>query len=74
LWPRLHRAGARRIGPDALLAVEHKVALGDPISTRAALREAIQVHLGLANYGQPDPVGFGEHDLADRRAVRRSMR
>src|SRR3954452_4671401 len=45
LWPRLHRAGARRIGPDALLAVEHKVAFGDPISTRAVGREAIQVHL-----------------------------
>ena len=38
-------------GPDALLAVEHKFALGDPINTRAAGREAIQVHLGLANYG-----------------------
>jgi probable F420-dependent oxidoreductase len=44
--------------PDALLAVEHTVALGDPTSTRAAGREAIQVHFGLELPGQPDPHGL----------------
>jgi probable F420-dependent oxidoreductase len=63
-----YTARARELlGPDALLAVEHKVALGDPISTRAAGRQAIQVHLGLANYrANLIRMGFGEHDLDDR--------
>jgi probable F420-dependent oxidoreductase len=55
------------VGPDALLAVEHTVALGDPTSTRAAGREAIQVNLGLANYrANLARMGFGKDDLADR--------
>jgi len=56
----------QRLGPDALLAVEHKVALGDPTRTRADGREAIQVHLGLANYrANLARMGFGEDDLTD---------
>jgi probable F420-dependent oxidoreductase len=54
------------LGPDALLAVEHKVALGDPTRTRANGREAIHVHLGLANYrANLARMGFSEDDLAD---------
>lgn len=55
------------IGPDALLAVVQKVAVGDPTSTRVAGRDAIQVGLGLANYrANLSRMGFGEDDLADR--------
>jgi len=55
------------VGPDALLAVEHKVALGDPISTRIAGRQAIQVNLGLANYrANLTRMGFDEDDLTDQ--------
>jgi probable F420-dependent oxidoreductase len=55
------------IGADPLLAVEHKVALGDPSSTRAAGREAIAGNnLGLANYrANLTRMGFGEEDMAD---------
>ena len=57
-----YTAYARQLlGPDALLAVEHKVALGDPTRTRVAGREAIQVHLGLANYrANLARMGFGD--------------
>src|ERR1700741_2318567 len=48
--PFYTRRARALVGPDALLAVEHKVALGDAKSTRAAGREAIQVNLGLTNY------------------------
>jgi probable F420-dependent oxidoreductase len=65
-----YTARARELlGPDALLAAEHQVALGEPISTRAAGRQAIQVHLRLANYrASLTRLGFGEHDLDDRRS------
>ena len=54
------------VGPDALLAVEHKVALGGSDNTRAAGREAIKVNLGLANYrANLTRMGFGEEDLAN---------
>jgi|tagenome__1003787_1003787.scaffolds.fasta_scaffold20954932_3 probable F420-dependent oxidoreductase len=63
--PAYTRRARELVGPDALLAVEHKVALGDPIRTRAAGREAIQVHLGMANYrANLARMGFGEGDLA----------
>jgi hypothetical protein len=54
------------IGPDAMLAVEHKVALGDLHSTRGAGRENIAAnHLGLANYrANLMRMGFAEEDLA----------
>jgi probable F420-dependent oxidoreductase len=53
------------IGPDALLAVEHKVALGDPTSTRAAGRNATHAHLGLVNYrASLARMGFGDDDMA----------
>jgi probable F420-dependent oxidoreductase len=55
------------IGPDALLAVEHKVALGNPSSTRAAGRNAIHAHLGLVNYrANLARMGFGKDDMAGR--------
>jgi probable F420-dependent oxidoreductase len=54
------------IGPDAMLAVEHKVALGDLRSTRGAGRENIAANnLGLANYrANLIRMGFAEEDLA----------
>ena len=54
------------IGPDAMLAVEHKVALGDLHSTRGAGRENIAANnLGLANYrANLMRMGFAEEDLA----------
>ncbi|MEK6441481.1 TIGR03620 family F420-dependent LLM class oxidoreductase [Pseudonocardia sp. T1-2H] len=65
--PAYTRQARELIGPDALLAVEHTVALGDPTSTRAAGRDAIQVNLGLANYrANLTRMGFGEDDRADR--------
>jgi probable F420-dependent oxidoreductase len=62
-----YTASARQLlGPDALLAVEHKVALGHPTRTRADGRAAIQVHLGMANYrANLARMGFGEDDLTD---------
>jgi probable F420-dependent oxidoreductase len=64
--PAYTRRSRELLGPDALLAVEHKVALGDPDSTRAAGRDAIKVNLGLANYrANLTRMGFGEEDLAD---------
>ena len=63
--PAYTRRARELVGPDALLAVEHKVALGDSASTRAAGRDAIEVHLGLANYlVNLTRMGFGEDDLA----------
>ncbi len=60
--PAYTRRSRELLGPDALLAVEHKVALG----TRAAGRDAIKVNLGLANYrANLTRMGFGEEDLAD---------
>ncbi|GAA1267051.1 LLM class F420-dependent oxidoreductase [Pseudonocardia aurantiaca] len=65
--PAYTRQARELIGPDSLLAVEHTVTLGDPTSTRAAGRAAIQVNLGLANYRvNLTRMGFGEDDLADR--------
>jgi probable F420-dependent oxidoreductase len=63
--PEYTRQTRQLVGPEALLAVGHKVALGDPTSTRAVGREAIQVNLALANYrGNLTRMGFGEDDLA----------
>ena len=64
--PAYTRRARELVGPDALLAVVHKVVLGDPASTRTAGRESIQVNLGLANYrANLIRMGFGEDDLAD---------
>lgn len=62
-----YTARARELmGADAMLAVEHKVALGDPTSTRAAGRAAMRVNLGLANYrANLTRMGFAEDDLAE---------
>src|SRR5246127_414874 len=53
------------IGPDAMLAVEHKVALGDLHSTRGTARENIAANnLALANYrSNLMRMGFAEEDL-----------
>ena len=53
------------IGPDAMLAVEHKVALGALHSTRVAGRENIAANnLALANYrANLMRMGFAEEDL-----------
>jgi len=59
------RHARERVGPDPLLAVEHKVALGDEVRSRAAGRQAIAVNLGLANYrANVARIGFSEEDLA----------
>lgn len=64
--PAYTRRARELVGPDALLAVVHKVVLADPGSTRTAGRESIQVNLGLANYrANLIRMGFGEDDLAD---------
>jgi probable F420-dependent oxidoreductase len=56
-----------RIGADAVLVVEHKVAIGELDVTRAAGRDAIYPHLQLVNY-QTNLVrmGFTEDDMAGR--------
>ena len=64
--PAYTRRARELVGPDALLAVVHKVVLGDPASTRTAGRKSIQVNLGLANYrANLIRMGFGEDVLAD---------
>jgi probable F420-dependent oxidoreductase len=64
--PGYTRRARELVGPDAPLAVEHKVALGDPDSTRAVGRESIKVNLGLANYrANLTRMGFGEEEVAD---------
>jgi probable F420-dependent oxidoreductase len=62
-----HTAQAREIiGPDALLAPEHKVALTtDAEAARAAGRKALEIYLNLANYlNNWKRLGFGDEDLA----------
>jgi probable F420-dependent oxidoreductase len=64
--PEYTRQARELVGPDALLAVVHKVTLGDPAGTRAIGRESIQVNLGLANYrANLTRMGLSEDDLAD---------
>lgn len=63
-----HTASARTImGPDALLAPEHKVVLtNDPEEARAVGRKALKMYLGLVNYRNNWlRHGFTEDDLAD---------
>jgi probable F420-dependent oxidoreductase len=62
-----HTAFARKvIGPDALLAPEHKVVLdSDPDRARAIGRKVVKGYLGLVNYRQNLlRFGFSEDDLA----------
>ena len=66
--PAYTRRARELLGPDALLAVEHKVAIGDQDSTRAAGREAIEVNLGLVNYRTNlDPNGLRRRGPGRRR-------
>jgi probable F420-dependent oxidoreductase len=63
-----HTAFARKvIGPDALLAPEHKVVLDtDAERARAIGRKVVKRYLGLVNYRQNLlRFGFSEDDLAD---------
>jgi probable F420-dependent oxidoreductase len=63
--PAYTRQARQLVGPDALLAVEHKVALGDDARSRTAGREAIGVNLRLANYrANLLRMGFGDDDFA----------
>lgn len=65
--PSYTRRARELIGRDALLAVEHKVALGDVVDSRANSRDAIHLFLGLANYrANLLRMGFAEDDLAGR--------
>jgi probable F420-dependent oxidoreductase len=63
-----HTASARKIiGPDALLAPEHKVVLEtDAELARALGRKIVKGYLGLVNYRQNLlRFGFSEDDMAD---------
>lgn len=66
LVPAAYTGPAREVvGPDALLAVEHKVALGNRAATRTAGRNTIHLYLGLSNYlANLRRLGFTEADLA----------
>jgi probable F420-dependent oxidoreductase len=66
--PAYTRRARELLGPNAMLAVEYKVALGDPDNTRAAGRDEIATNnLGLANYRTNlTRMGFTEEDIADR--------
>jgi probable F420-dependent oxidoreductase len=62
-----HTREARRIvGPDTLLAPEHKVVLDtDPDRARAAGRPTLRFYLGLTNYvSNLRRLGFSEQDVA----------
>jgi probable F420-dependent oxidoreductase len=62
-----HTAFARKVlGPDAVLAPEHKVVLDtDPARARALGRKALKRYLGLVNYRQNWlRFGFSEDDMA----------
>lgn len=63
-----HTASAREImGPDALLAPEHKVVLStDPAEARAIGRNTVKFYLGLTNYvANLRRLGFTDDDFAD---------
>jgi probable F420-dependent oxidoreductase len=63
--PKYTRQARDLVGPNPVLAVEHKVALGQTAHTRNAGRHAIEVSLGLANYrANLARMGFGERDVA----------
>jgi probable F420-dependent oxidoreductase len=62
-----HTAQARELlGPDALLAPEHKAILTtDAEQARAVGRKALELYLGLTNYlNSWKRLGFGDEDLA----------
>ncbi|MEH3141710.1 MAG: LLM class F420-dependent oxidoreductase [Mycobacterium kyogaense] len=62
-----HTARARElIGPEALLAPEHKVVLTtDAERARAIGREALEIYLDLTNYlNNWKRLGFSDHDVA----------
>ena len=67
LTPPEHTAFARKIlGPDAVLAPEHKVVLEtDPEQARAVGRKVVKRYLGLVNYRQNLlRFGFSDDDVA----------
>ncbi|WP_227998569.1 LLM class F420-dependent oxidoreductase [Nocardia australiensis] len=62
-----HTERARQVlGPDAILAVEHKVVLdADPVRARATARPRVEMYLGLRNYvANLRRLGFSDEDLA----------
>ena len=68
LTPPEHTAFARKVlGPDALLAPEHKVVLGtDAEQARAIGRKVLKRYLALVNYRQNLlRFGFSDDDFAD---------
>ena len=69
LVPPAHTRAARdEVGDAPLLAVEHKVVLGeDRARTRAAARDGMSFYLELRNYvANLERLGFSESDLSDR--------
>jgi probable F420-dependent oxidoreductase len=65
--PAYTRQARELIGADAVLAVEHKVAIGELDVTRAAGRDSIYPHLQLVNYRTNlARMGFTNHDMAGR--------
>lgn len=64
--PEHTRQARELIGPDALIAPEHKVVLTtDPEEARAVGRKALAVYLDLANYTNNwKRLGFTEEDVA----------
>lgn len=63
--PEHSRESRRIIGPDALLAVEHKVVLdSDPVRARATARPRVEFYLDLTNYVSTlRRLGFDDNDL-----------
>jgi probable F420-dependent oxidoreductase len=66
--PEHTRLARAEIGPDSLLAPEHKLVLeADPQRARVAAREIVQRYLGLVNYtNNLRRLGFTDDDLAGR--------
>lgn len=64
--PEHTRQARELIGPDALIAPEHKVVLTtDPEEARAVGRRALEIYLDLANYTNSwKRLGFTEEDVA----------
>jgi probable F420-dependent oxidoreductase len=68
LVPATHSSVAREVmGPNALLAPEHKVVLdSDPTRARSLARRTVERYLGLSNYTDNlRRLGWGDTDLAN---------
>ena len=65
--PEYTKSARQILGPEPLMATEHKVALGiDRAQTKAAARGAVKLYLSLSNYlANLRRIGFSDADFSD---------